>query len=70
MLTVTARSGIRLTAGAGARSARGHDLAVMPIWCQADLDEPSRTLEALGLRRRLSSDSGTIDDLYGYRRGG
>ena len=58
LLTITAASGATISASAGARVANPGTLAVQPIWFQADLDEPRRILETLGLRARLASDSG------------
>ncbi|MBK7819868.1 MAG: hypothetical protein IPJ61_02025 [Tessaracoccus sp.] len=58
LLTITAASGATISASAGARVANSGTLAVQPIWFQADLDEPRRILETLGLRARLASDSG------------
>lgn len=62
ILTVTANSGVRVTVSPGARTAREGELAVLPIWYQEDLSEPRRILEALGLRERISSDSGSWID--------
>lgn len=59
MLTVTAATGARITVSGGARTADAGELAVQPIWYQADLDEPRRILEAIGLRPQLASESGT-----------
>lgn len=58
LLTVRASSGIAITVSGEGRSARSGELAVLPIWVQADLDEPRRILEALGLRPRIASDRG------------
>ena len=58
ILTVRAASGVAVTVSAGARAARSGEVAVLPIWFQADLDEPRRILEALGLRPRIVSDRG------------
>ncbi|MFT3888878.1 MAG: hypothetical protein QM713_12035 [Arachnia sp.] len=58
LLTVTAASGATISASGGARVADSGTVAVQPIWFQADLDEPRRILETLGLRARLASDSG------------
>lgn len=58
MLTVTASSGARITVSGGARRTRAGSLSVQPIWYQADLGEPRRILEAIGLVPQLASDSG------------
>ena len=62
MLTVTATSGATITISGGARLADTGALAVQPIWYQPDLSEPRRILEAIGLRPRIASDSGTWID--------
>lgn len=62
MLTVTATSGARITVSGGARTADAGPLAVQPIWYQADLAEPRRILETIGLRPRIASDAGTWID--------
>lgn len=62
MLTITASSGATITISGGARVANAGDLAVQPIWYQADLTEPRRILETIGLRPRIASDSGSWID--------
>lgn len=62
MLRVTAASGARVTLSPGARAADSGPVAVQPIWYQPVLDEPRRILEAIGLRPRISSDTGTWID--------
>lgn len=59
IVTVTADSGAEITFSGGARTAHSSPIAVQPIWFQEDLMQPRRILEALGLRPRLASDSGT-----------
>lgn len=43
--------------------ASGSELTVAPLWMTADVDGSARLLEALGLRRRTTSDSGGWVDL-------
>lgn len=58
LLIAHTRSGISITATAGARRAQHGDLSVMPIWYLDDIPFGTTVFEALGLRRRLASDSG------------
>ena len=62
MLSVTAASGARITVSGGARPADSGATAVQPIWYQPDLGEPRRVLQALGLRPRIASDTGSWID--------
>lgn len=62
LLTVTTSSGARLTVSGGARRADRGPLSVLPIWYQADLAEPCRVLETVGLRPRISSNSANWTD--------
>lgn len=58
ILFVTAASGATISVSGGARTADSGPLAAQPIWYQADLAEPRRILEAVGLRPRIASTSG------------
>lgn len=62
LLIAHTSSGITISATAGARSVRGGQLSVMPIWYVDDIQYGTTVFEALGLRRRLSSDSGSWVD--------
>lgn len=62
MLRVVSTSGVAVTVSQGERSARSGPMAVLPIWYADDLDEPGRLLTALGLRPRISSESGGWHD--------
>ncbi|WP_309066257.1 hypothetical protein [Microbacterium sp.] len=58
LLTVRARSGVVVTASAGARRAHSDTIAVQPIWFQPDVGEARAILEAFGLRAHLAADRG------------
>lgn len=58
LLTVTAGSGATISVSSGARETKSGELTVQPVWYQADLEEPRRILESLGLNARLASNSG------------
>lgn len=62
IVTITVESGAELTFSGGPRTATTGPLSVQPIWYQANLEEPRRILEALGLQPRIASDSGAWID--------
>lgn len=58
MLTIVATTAGTVSVSGGVRSARSESLAVLPVWYTDDLAWSRAVLEAIGLRPRISSDSG------------
>lgn len=65
MLVARASSGIAISVSEGAAQGGVGDIAVQPIWFQADLAEPRAILEALGLRGGIASDRGGWVEMLG-----
>ncbi|MBT2501440.1 hypothetical protein [Curtobacterium sp. ISL-83] len=68
--TTSAAVASAVSAAVSAASASGSGLTVLPVWYGQDLDGPAAVLEALSLRRRLSSDSGVWIDFTAAGGGG
>ncbi|QAY61439.1 hypothetical protein ET475_16685 [Microbacterium protaetiae] len=58
LLTATTSTGAKVSASTGARTAAG-EILVQPIWYDTDAGIVRPILQALGLRPRIGSDSGT-----------
>ncbi|WP_194419841.1 hypothetical protein [Microbacterium abyssi] len=65
MLVVRAESGIAISVSEGAAQHGAGDVAVQPIWFQADLAEPRAMLEALGFRGGVTADRGGWVEMLG-----
>lgn len=65
MLVVTAASGVTLSVSEGAVQAGIGDIAVQPLWFQADLAEPRAILETLGFRSGITADRGGWVEMRG-----
>ena len=63
LLTVRAASGIAISVSVGAAPVSERNISVQPIWFHAELTEPRRILEALGLKAGIVSDRGTWVEL-------
>ncbi|MGO2933096.1 hypothetical protein [Microbacterium sp.] len=65
MLVVQASSGVSISVSEGAVQSGVGDIAVQPIWFQADLAEPRAILESLGFRGGIASDRGGWVEMLG-----